>query len=120
MHIVIHTSHTSFNLDITNPTFHNFNQSSMPDWSYPNKWSPSPNIMNKTEKFITTLHRVSKDATPKSYGQKPYQHLPLYTPFQNQPIKENSDWEKSYEAFLEYTRQNQNLKDSQAHHDFQI
>jgi len=31
---------TSFDLDITNPTFHNFNQPSMLDWSYPNQYTP--------------------------------------------------------------------------------
>jgi len=31
---------TSFNSDITNPVLHNFNQLSMPDWSYPNQYMP--------------------------------------------------------------------------------
>ena len=31
---------TSFNSDITNPTLHNSNQPSMPDWSYPNQNMP--------------------------------------------------------------------------------
>ena len=30
----------SFNSDIANQTLHNSNQSSMPDWSYPNQYIP--------------------------------------------------------------------------------
>ena len=33
---------TSFDLDITDPIFHNFNQSSMPYWFYPNQYMPQP------------------------------------------------------------------------------
>jgi len=72
--------------------------------------------MNKTGIIITTLHRVVGIQLPRSYGQKPYQYPPSYTPFQDQPI----DLEKSYEAFLESTRQIQNPTDSQAYQDFQI
>jgi len=49
--------------------------------------------------------------------------LPTFTfiySFQDQPIEEKSDLKKSYEAFLESTRQYQNPTDSQAHHVFQI
>jgi len=31
---------TSFDSDITNPAFHNSNQLSMSDWSYPNQYMP--------------------------------------------------------------------------------
>ena len=54
---------TSFNSDITNPTLHNFNfnQSSMPEWSYPNQYMPHPRIMNMNGIIITTLNWVSGD-----------------------------------------------------------
>ena len=56
---------------------------------------------------------------PKSYYQ-PYQQSASYTPYQDQPIEEKTDLEKSLEAFLESGRQNQNMKDSQSHQNFQI
>ena len=31
---------TSFDSDITNPAYHNFNQPSVPDWIYPNQYMP--------------------------------------------------------------------------------
>jgi len=31
---------TSFDSDITNPAYHNFNQPSMSDWSYLNQYMP--------------------------------------------------------------------------------
>ena len=37
MHIV---TPTYFDSDITNSAYHNFNQPSMPDWSYPNQYIP--------------------------------------------------------------------------------
>ena len=57
---------TSFDSDITNLTFHNFNQPSMLDWSYLNQYMPQSSIMNKNVIIITTLHRVSGDKTPPS------------------------------------------------------
>ena len=41
--MVIH--YTSFS-DITNPVYHNFNQPSVPDWSYPNQYNPCPQSYN--------------------------------------------------------------------------
>jgi len=41
MQIVIHTSPpTSFDSDIIDLAYHNFNQPSMLDWSYPNQYMP--------------------------------------------------------------------------------
>ena len=42
---------------------------------------------------------------PESYYQQPYQQTVSYTPYQDQPIEEKSSLEKSFEAFLESTRQ---------------
>ena len=36
----------SFDFDITNLTYHNFNQPSVPDWSYPNQYNPCPQANN--------------------------------------------------------------------------
>ena len=76
--------------------------------------------MKKTGIIITTLHRIVGIQLPRSYGQKPYQYPPSYTPFQDQPIEAKLDLEKSYEAYLESTHQIQNPTDSQAYQDFQI
>ena len=57
---------TSFDSNITNSSYHNFNQPSIPDWSYPNQYMPQSQSMKKTRTIITTLHRVSGDATPPS------------------------------------------------------
>ena len=56
---------TSFS-DITNPAYHNFNQSSVLDWSYPNQYNPYPNLMTIIFKIISTLHRVNGDSPPPS------------------------------------------------------
>jgi len=57
---------------------------------------------------------------PRSYSQPPYQQPASYTPYQDQPIEEKSELEKSLEAFLEFGWQIQNMKDSQAYQSFQI
>ena len=44
-----------------------FNQPSVPDWSYPINTCPSPNTMNKTGIIITTLHRANVDTTLPSH-----------------------------------------------------
>ena len=55
-----------------------------------------------------------------TYGQPPYQHPASYTPYQDEPIKEKSELEKSLEAFIESGRQISNMKDSQFYQNFQI
>ena len=45
---------------------------------------------------------------PESYYQQPYQLTVSYTPYQDQAIEEEFSLEKSFEAFLESTRQVQN------------
>ena len=56
---------TSFS-DITNPAYHNFNQPSVPDWSYPNQYNPYPHLITIISRIISTLHRVSGDSPPPS------------------------------------------------------
>ena len=53
--------------DITNPAYHNFNQPSVPDWSYLNNYMPQSQYYDKTEIIITTLHRVNGDTTLPSH-----------------------------------------------------
>jgi len=55
---------TSFS-DITNPTYHNFNQPSVPDWSYPINTTHAPNHMTIIIKLIPTLHRVNGIHLPR-------------------------------------------------------
>jgi len=78
---------------------------------------PSLNIMNKTRTIITTLHRVSGDTTHPSHMVK---NLTFIYSFSRSTYRRKIRFKKSYEAFLQSTRQNQNLTDSQAHNDFQI
>ena len=49
------------------PAYHNFNKSSVPNWSYPNQYMSHSQYMNKTEIIITTLHRANGDTTPLSH-----------------------------------------------------
>jgi len=76
--------------------------------------------MNKTGTIIATLHRVSGNTTPESYDQPPYQHPFSYTPYQEQSIEEKSSLEKSFEVFLESTRQIQISTNSSIPQNFQI
>ena len=112
---------TSFNSDITNPALHNYNQPSMPDWSYPNQYMPQPSIMKKNGTIIT--HSSPSQwgyYSPESYYQQPYQQTVSYNPYQDQPIEEKSSLEKTFEAFLESTRQVQIIADSILPNNFQI
>ena len=58
--------------------------------------------------------------TPKPNCQQSYQHPPSYTLFQDQPIEEKLDLEKSFEAFLESTRKFEISTDSSILQNFQI
>ena len=58
--------------------------------------------------------------SPESYYQQLYQQTASYTPYQDQPIKEKSSLEKTFEAFLESTRQVQIIADSILPNNFQI
>ena len=92
---------TSFDSDITNPTFHNSNQPCMLGWSYPNQYIPSPNTMNKNGIIITTLHRVSRDTTLPSYMVNHLTNTSFIYSFPEQPLEEPIDWEKMMEALEE-------------------
>ena len=50
--------------------------------------------------------------SPESYYQQPYQQTASYNPYQDQPIEEKSSLEKTFEAFLESTRQVQIIANS--------
>ena len=43
--------------------------------------------------------------SPESYYQQLYQRTTSYTPYQDQPVEEKSSLEKTFEDFLESTRQ---------------
>ena len=104
---------TSFSSDITNPALHNSNQPSMPDWSYPNQNMPQSQYY---EQEWDNHHHSSSSQwgynSPESYYQQPYQQTASYNPYQDQPIEEKSSLEKTFEAFLESTRQVQIIADS--------
>ena len=75
---------TSFNLDITNLIFHNFNQPSMPDWSYPNQYMPQFKYYEQDRNnHLNSSQSQWGYNSPESYGQTPYQHPASYTPYQN-------------------------------------
>ena len=82
---------TSFDSDITNPVFHNFNQPSMPDWFYPNQYMPQYQYY---EKERDNHHHSSPSEwgynSPESYYQQPYQQTASYTSYQDEPIEEKS------------------------------
>jgi len=97
---------TSFDSDITNPAFHNFNQPSMPDWSYLNQYILQPHYY---EQDCDDHHHSSLSQwgynSPESYYQQLDQYSVSCAQYQDQPIEEKSSLEKSFEAFLESRRQ---------------
>ena len=50
--------------------------------------------------------------SPESYYQQSYQQTASYNPYEDQPIEEKSSLEKTFEAFLESTRQVQIIANS--------
>ena len=72
--------------DITNPTYHNFNQPSVPDWSY---------LSQYYEEDWNNHHYSSKSQwgynSLESYCQPSYQHPTSYTPSPEQPLEESID-----------------------------
>ena len=75
---------TSFDSDITNPAFHNFNQPSVLDLSYPNQYMPQPKYY---EQDWDDHHHSSPIQWgynfPESDYQQPDQHLASYTQYQD-------------------------------------
>ena len=57
---------------------------------------------------------------PESYYQQPYQQIASYNPYQDQPIEEKSSLEKTFEPFLESTRQVQIIANSILPNNYQI
>jgi len=104
---------TSFDLDITNPSFHKFNKLSILDWSYLNQYMLQPQYY---EQDWDDHHHPSSSQwgynSPESYYQQSGQHLASYTQYQDQPIEAKFFLEKIFEAFLETTRQLQISTDS--------
>ena len=111
---------TSFS-DITNLAYHNINQPSMPNWSYPNQYMPQSQYY---EQDWNNHHYSSQSQwrynSPKSYCQPPYQLSASYTPYPEQPLEESIDWEKRMEVLEELERRIQILEDSKSHQNFQI
>jgi len=91
--------------DITNPTYHNFNQPSESDWSYPNQYIPQSQYY---EQEWNNYHYSSQSQlgynSPESYCQPPYQHPASYTPSPKQLLEELIDWEKRMDALEELER----------------
>ena len=52
----------TFFSDFTNVAYHNFNQPSVTDWSYPNQYNLCPQSYDIISKIISTLHRVNGDS----------------------------------------------------------
>jgi len=73
---------TSFDTDFTYPVFYNFNQPSMPDWSYPNQYLPQPEYY---EQDWDDHHHSSSSQwgynSPDIYYQQPDQHSTSYTQY---------------------------------------
>jgi len=77
--------------DITNPAYHNFDQPSVPDWSYPNHYMPQSQYY---EQDWNNHHYSSQSQwgfnTPEPYGQPPVQPLSSYTSFPTSPRFQSS------------------------------
>ena len=58
--------------------------------------------------------------SPESYYQHSYKQTTSYTPYQDEPIEEKSSLQKTFETFLEFTRQVQIITDSILPNNFQI
>jgi len=83
---------TFFDSDITNSVYHNFNQPSMLDWSYPNQYIPQSQYYERDwNNHHHSSQRQCEYNSPESYDQKPYQHPASYASFLKQPIKEPID-----------------------------
>jgi len=112
---------TSFDEDITNPVYHNFNQPSMSDWSYLNQYMPQSQYYEQD----WNIHHYSSQSqwgynSPKSYCQPPFQHSASKFSSHDQPIEEKSEVIKSIEAMIESQEQKLKMMDSQFPQNFQI
>jgi len=111
---------TSFS-DVTNPTYYNFNQPNVPNWSYPNQYMPQSQYYKQdwnNHRYYSQGQRGYN--SPESYCQLPYQHPASYTPSPEQPLEESIDWKKRMEALDELERRIQILEDSKSRQNFQV
>ena len=103
----------SFDSDITNPAYHNFNQPSMSDWSYPNQYIPQSQYY---EQDWNNHHYSSQSQWgynfPESYCHPPFQHSVSNFPSHDQPIEENFEAMKIIEAMIEFQEQKLKMMDS--------
>ena len=108
---------TSFDSDITNTAFYNFNQPSMPDWSYPNQLMAYFKYYEKdwNNHHLHSLKSQWEYNSRELYYQQSYQYSTSYTPFLEQQKEEPIDWEKWMEALQELERRIQNIEDSKSH-----
>ena len=85
----------------------------MVDWSYSNQYMPQPQYYEQDwDDHHHSLPSQWGYNSSESYYQQPDQHSAPHTQYQDQPIEEKSSLEKSFEAFLESTRQFQVSTDS--------
>ena len=63
--------------DITNPAYHNFDQSSVPEWSYPNDYNPCPPSYDHNFHTFNSSQSSWGFASPESNFQPP---CPPYPP----------------------------------------
>jgi len=92
----------------------------MSDWSYPNQYMPQSQYYKQDwDNHHDPSLSQSGYNYPESYYQQPYQQTASYTAYQDQPIEENLLY-KSFEAFLESTRQLQIQTDPILPNNFQI
>ena len=114
---------TSFS-DITNPAYHNFNQPSVPDWSYPNQYNLCPQSYNHNFQNNFNSSQSQWGITSPESNFQPT--CPLYPPcpqyFQDSysvPPVQNRKPSILEMSMHESKQKSQNLMDSQFHHQFQ-
>ena len=87
----------SFDSDITNLIFYNFNQPSMSDWSYPNQYMPQSQYY---EQEWDNHHHSSPSQwgynSPESYHQQPHQQTASYNPYQDPTYRREIFFRKDF------------------------
>jgi len=105
--------------DITYPTYNNFNQFSVSDWSNPNQYNPCPqsydhNFQNNSNSSQSQWGFTSPESNFQptfppyppcpQFSQYSFPDFASYTHFLDQPIEEKSELDKSIEAMQEAER----------------
>jgi len=114
---------TSFS-NITNPVYHNFNQLSVPDWSYPNQYNPYLQSYNhsfhnnfnssQSQWGFTSLESNFQPTCPPSPPSPQY-----FQDSYSVPTVQNRKLSILEMSTRESKQKFQNLMDSQFHHQFQ-